>query len=119
MKELNRYDFTNDKSFATQLLDSNDQFIRDLPACDVIALERTGPSGSHWTYMRPDEALILTKLLIDAVWQVTEGYSIGESKPQRPKFGGEEINIELRRDGLNFQQERERKEYKELRREQL
>jgi hypothetical protein len=81
MKELNRYDFTNGKSFSTRLLDVNDVFIRKLPECDVIELERRDGDSSRFEAMRPDEALILARLLIDAVWQTTEGYSIGTPTP--------------------------------------
>jgi len=86
MQELNRYDFTNSKSFITYLLSSADTRRMRVPEVDVIGLrrrvvdpvddEREGPL----LVMRPDEALILARLLIDAVWQVTEGYSVGKPK---------------------------------------
>jgi len=87
MKELNRYDFSNDKAFVTELLSATDTKQMDVPECDVIGLTRCYADGhsSSWA-MRPDEALILARLLIDAVWQVTEGYTVGEPKPQH--FGG-------------------------------
>jgi len=93
MKELNRYDFTNDKSFVMYLLSAGDTRRMRIPECDVIGFRRRviGPIDGEqpegpMMVMRPDEALILAKLLIDAVWQVTEGYTIGE--PKSHGFGG-------------------------------
>jgi len=92
MQELNRYDFTNSKSFITYLLSSADTRRMRVPEVDVIGLrrrvvdpvddEREGPL----LVMRPDEALILARLLIDAVWQVTEGYTVGEPKAEELRF---------------------------------
>jgi len=87
MRELNRYDFSNDRSFITYLLSEADTRRMRIPDRDVIGLRRRvisptdseQPEGPMYV-MRPDEALILARLLIDAVWQVTEGYTIGEPK---------------------------------------
>ena len=109
MKELNRYDFTNGKAFITRFAEVGDPKVSDLPECDVIFLTRAYEDGQSYTWaMRPDEALILAKLLIDAVWQVTEGYTVDEPKPQELNFGGMPIvsdssvpkdEIHLRQDG--------------------
>lgn len=103
MKQLNRYDFTNDKSFSTHLLSTNDLYLMKLPECDVIGLQRSDAGRSPLLAMRPDEALILARLLIDAVWQVTEEYGVAESKPARPKFidQPEDFNTRLHRDGFS------------------
>jgi hypothetical protein len=78
MRELNRYDFTNDRYFVIYLLLAADQEHLNLPECDVIGfLYNDSNKGDQVLAMRPDEALILARLLIDAVWQTTEGYSVG------------------------------------------
>jgi len=84
MRELNRYDFSNDKSFVTHLLNVKDQQRIGAPECDVIGLRRWIGDDEYMLVMRPDEALILARLLVDAVWQVTEGYSIGGVKLSAP-----------------------------------
>jgi len=95
MKELNRYDFSNDRSFITYLLSEADTRRMRIPECDVIGLRHRviGPAEGEqpegpMIVMRPDEALILARLLIDAVWQVTEGYTVGGPKPQELNLGG-------------------------------
>lgn len=80
MKQLNRYDFTNDRAFITYLLSQAELDQMDLPECDVIGLRRFKDREGPLMVMRPDEALVLARLLIDAVWQVTEGYTVGEVK---------------------------------------
>lgn len=90
MKELNRYDFTNDRHFAMHLLAPGDIVVRDLPECDVLAFEsESEKDGPRWLHLRPDEALILARLLIDAVWQVTEGYTVAE----KPKVSDIELRL--------------------------
>jgi hypothetical protein len=79
MKELNRYNFANGKAFSTRLLDADDQRRLSLPECDVIAMVRTDDKD-YMLAMRPDEALILARLLIDAVEKVTGGRETNESK---------------------------------------
>ena len=108
MKELNRYEFTNGKALSTQLLSVDDIHRLSLSERDVIGLTRHDYDQDRTMVMRPDEALILAQLLIDAVWQVTEGYTVGEPKPQELSFGGIPIvsdatvpknEIHLRQDG--------------------
>jgi hypothetical protein len=73
MKQLNRYDFANDRHFAMHLLALGDTLVRNLPRCSVLAFESESPEdGPHYLHLRPDEALILARLLVDAVWQVME-----------------------------------------------
>lgn len=81
MKLIDRYEFTNGKRFETYYLDANDTYLNDAPECDVIGLLRVGErdSDTRMTLMRPDEALIQARMLIDAVQAVTEGYAIGLS----------------------------------------
>lgn len=83
MKLIDRYEFTNGKRFETYYLDANDCFLNDVPECDVIGLLRVG-EDVRMTIMRPDEALIQARMLIDAVYKATSGYEI-ELKPSDPK----------------------------------
>lgn len=79
MKLLDRYEFTNGKAFETRYLDADDLRRLRLPACDVIGFYYGGDNDGHLRVMRPDEALIQARMLIDAVRQVTEGYTVSES----------------------------------------
>lgn len=77
MKLIDRYEFANGKAFEVYYLDANDQFLCKVPECDVIVFQMKGELEQSFIAMRPDEALIQARMLIDAVRQVTEGYSIG------------------------------------------
>lgn len=83
MKLIDRYEFTNGKSIETYYLDANDTFLNNAPECDVIGLLRVG-EDVRMTLMRPDEALIQARMLIDAVHKATSGYEI-ELQPSDPK----------------------------------
>lgn len=76
MKLIDRYEFTNGKYFETYHLDANDCFLNDAPECDVIGFLRDDGERRPMTLMRPDEALIQARMLIDAVSKVTSGYEI-------------------------------------------
>jgi hypothetical protein len=77
VKLINRHEFTNGKAFETYYLGAQDTKDFHVPQCDVIGLRSTGENGEvlRFTMMRPDEALIQARLLIEAVYQVTEGYA--------------------------------------------
>lgn len=80
MKLIDRYTFTNGKAFETWYLDANDVAQLGIPECDVIGFVRadSDPTAKRpMIMMRPDEALILARLLIGAVHQVSEGYKVG------------------------------------------
>lgn len=81
MRLLTRHQFANDRAFETVLLSPEDQRERELPECDVIGFRRVTENGVHVTCLRPDEALIMARMLIDAVREVTEGYEIGARSP--------------------------------------
>lgn len=77
MKLLDRYEFTNGRAFETYYLDADDTFNHDAPECDVIGFRTYDEDGGKRVLlMRPDEALIQARMLIDAVRQVTEGYTV-------------------------------------------
>jgi hypothetical protein len=76
MHLINSHRFLNDKLFETYFIERHETEHNDLPECDVIGFAYDdGNSGNRFLVMRPDEALILARLLIDAVYQVTEGYA--------------------------------------------
>lgn len=77
MKLLDKYEFTNGKVFESYLLEAADIARYNVPECDVIGLRRVGDDNDLMSVMRPDEALIQARMLIDAVNRVTSGYEIG------------------------------------------
>lgn len=79
MKLIDRHVFTNNKRFETYLLEPADIARFNVPECDVIGLRRTDNDSDRMTIMRPDEALIAARLLVDAVYRVSEGYEVGQS----------------------------------------
>lgn len=79
MKLIDRYEFTNGKAFETYYLDANDTFLNDVPECDVIGFQYVDGKRSPLRIMRPDEALIQARMLIDAVNKVTEGCTVSSN----------------------------------------
>ena len=81
MKLLDRHEFTNGKAFETYYLDADDIARHNLPECDVIGFcyddER---KGTQLVAMRPDEALIQARMLVDAVRKVSESYEVSEPR---------------------------------------
>lgn len=84
MKLIDRYEFTNGKAFETYYLDANDTFLNDVPECDVIGFQYVDGKRSPLRIMRPDEALIQARMLIDAVNKVTEGYTVSSGAIKLP-----------------------------------
>lgn len=82
MKLIDRHEFTNGKAFETYYLDAEDIARHNLPECDVIGFcyddER---KGTQLFAMRPDEALIQARMLVDAVRKATSGYEIELEEP--------------------------------------
>lgn len=76
MKLLQRHEFTNGKLFETYLLEAQDIARYAVPECDVIGLRRVGDDNDLMTVMRPDEALIQARMLVDAVRLITGEYYI-------------------------------------------
>lgn len=76
MKLLERHQFTNSKAFETYLLEAADTGRLEVAKDDVIGFRRLGETGDLMTVLRPDEALIQARMLINAVHQVTSGYEI-------------------------------------------
>lgn len=77
MKLLDRHEFTNGALFETYLLERQDIARFAVPECDVIGLRRVSGDEDRMTIMRPDEALIQARMLVEAVRRVSSGYEIG------------------------------------------
>lgn len=92
MKLIDRHEFLNGKAFETYFLEAADVRRYDVPECDVIGLRRVGEED-RMTIMRPDEALIQARLLIDAVYQVSEGYQVNQ--PRADESETKPISMEL------------------------
>lgn len=81
MKLLQRHKFINGKAFETALLSPDDTKHLRVPECHVIAFSRVDENGiSTATVMRPDEALIQARMLVDAVRLVTGKCKINDGQ---------------------------------------
>ena len=77
MKLIDRYEFTNGKAFETYYLSPTDTARFEKPECDVIGLRLVADNlPDTMAIMRPDEALIQARMLVDAVRNITSGYQI-------------------------------------------
>lgn len=79
MKLIDRYEFTNGKAFETYYIERADTERLKVAECDVIGFYYGGSDDGHLRVMRPDEALIQARMLIDAVNKVTEGYTVSSN----------------------------------------
>lgn len=86
MQLINSHRFTNDRVFEMYHLSSADTRRYRVPECDVLGLRRVSGDDDRMTVMRPDEALILARLLVDAVHRVSEGYVTSEPRNVDSKF---------------------------------
>lgn len=87
MKLLQRHEFINGKAFETALLSPDDTKHLRVPECDVIAFSRVDENGiSTAIVMRPDEALIQARMLMDAVRLITGEYYIELAQPENDEI---------------------------------
>ena len=78
MKLLSRHEFTNSALLETYYLSRADQGRLSVPECDMIGLRRVSADGEdRMTVIRPDEALIMARMLVEAVEKTTEAFEIG------------------------------------------
>ena len=86
MKLIDRYEFADGKRYETYHLELKDARRLNVPECDVLGLLSidTGSDNAEPRIltMRPDEALIQARMLIDAVRQVSEGYAVSQPKTE-------------------------------------
>ena len=81
MKLIDRYEFSNDKAFETYYLSPADTGRFEKPECDIIGLRRVADNlPDTMEIMRPDEALIQARMLIDAVRKLTSAYQVDPSE---------------------------------------
>lgn len=88
MRLIDKYEFTNGALFETYLLERQDVARYNVPECDVIGLRRVNGEDDRMVVLRPDEALIQARMLIDAVNKVTSGYEIELKSPVRRSIDG-------------------------------
>lgn len=99
MKLIDRYEFTNGKAFETWYLELEDAKRLNLPECDVIGLlsvsvdnNDSDDTKTRMIVMRPDEALIQSRMLIDAVCKVSEGYQVSAPRNYQQQVAPPETN---------------------------
>lgn len=93
MKTINEYKFKNKKIIRVEYINDKDRKGTKIPKCDVLLFHWSTDNGKSFgegIYIRPDEALILAKQLIDGVYKVTDGYSI---KPLKGYYGYKENKL--------------------------
>ena len=76
MKLIDKHEFTNGALFETYLLEPADTARYNVAECDVIGFRRVNEKDDRMMVLRPDEALIQARMLVDAVRQVTGEYGI-------------------------------------------
>lgn len=98
MKLIDRHEFANNKAFETYYLDAEDIERHNLPECDVIGFcYDDARHGTQLFAMRPDEALIQARMLVDAVRKVSEGYEVGQPSSDAPKEQAYQVFVEGQR----------------------
>jgi len=78
MKAIAQHAFKNNKKkIVCYYLDKADRRKRKVPDCDCLCLsfESEGKGGVD-IYLRPDEAILVARLLLDSVYKVTSDYKI-------------------------------------------
>jgi len=86
MKTLSRYEFINDKAFEMRYLNASDRKRANVPDVDGLALVIETAKDERTTYhLRPDEALILARMLTDAVWKTCSSFRYGLIRRNRFK----------------------------------
>jgi len=81
MKKISSHLFTkNNREIAVFYANLKDLKKRKIHKHDAIALQldaQKGEDNTHTIFMRPDEALIIAKLLIDGVHKATKAFELG------------------------------------------
>lgn len=94
MKVINRYKFANKKILEVCYIDSKDRG-KKIPWCDNLLFHWSRDGGKSFDdglYIRPDEALLIAKMLIDGVYKVTDGYKNGLLK-KKDYYGYKEFEL--------------------------
>lgn len=77
MKILSEYKFKNKKSIRVVYRTSKETKAKKLPDCDAFTLEFVVDGEVSGFGIRPDEMVIIIRLLSDALFQGIKTYSIG------------------------------------------
>jgi hypothetical protein len=77
LKVLASHKFKNDKEILVAYLDRKDQRKMGVPEEDTLALTFITDEYERSYCIRPDEALIIIRLLAEAVDKSVKGYAIG------------------------------------------
>ena len=93
MKKINQYKFYNKKIIQVVWISQKDRKGTKIPYCDNLLFHWSLDGGKTFAdglYIRPDEALLVAKQLIDAVYKTTGGY---KEKLLKGYYGYEEFKI--------------------------
>jgi hypothetical protein len=74
MKCLAEHKFENDKSIAVMFLDQPKEGVPEVDTLALVFRDGDKHTGHH---MRPDEALIVIRLLSEGLYESVKGYEIG------------------------------------------
>ena len=80
MIEIETYLFKkNARKITTSFLTKKDCRAKNIPTDDCICLhlESLNKCDSRYLYIRPDEALLIARMLINAVWKSVKAYKVG------------------------------------------
>jgi hypothetical protein len=76
MKTLSSYQYENDKEMRVVQLDAEDRKHLEVPDCDVLGMAVRSNGRWKWMCFRPDEAVLMVKLLSEAVFESVTEYKI-------------------------------------------
>lgn len=77
MKILAEHKYKNDKAIRVLYLNSTDQRKLGVPKCDTLALCFEMDDHETRYYIRPDEAVLIIRLLSEGVFKSVRGYEVG------------------------------------------
>jgi hypothetical protein len=78
MKVLSSHKFENDKEIRVVRLTADDQKRLDVPECDVLGMAFRRDGRWKWLCFRPDEAVLMIRLLSEGLFESVQGYSLGK-----------------------------------------
>lgn len=95
MKLINQYEFKNNKKFGTYFITNRDRKkYKTVPEVDNLMLMFGYDGGkvddSTKIFIRPDEALMIAKMLVDAVWKITGDF---QERQLRGYYGYSETHL--------------------------
>jgi hypothetical protein len=76
VKVLSSYKFENDKEIRVVQLTADDQKRLDVPECDVLGMAFRRGGRWKWLCFRPDEAVLMIRLLSEGIFKGVTEYRI-------------------------------------------